>query len=109
MSSYLKSLREAKGLTQGKLAEAIGCSRALIARMETEPDFPPSEETALALTSVLGGDPDILMLVGGKVSQRLRDILQKHPEAFTQLIRQLEHQPEHAILKVTRVVKDGKW
>jgi len=109
LNNYLKRLREAKGYTQGKLADSIRCSRALICRLETERDFPPSEETASDLVKVLGGDPSVLMLAGGKVSQRLRDILQKHPEAFAQLIQQLEDQPEHAILKISRVVKDGKW
>lgn len=109
MSTYLKRLREAKGITQLQLAETVGCSRSLIARFETETDFPPSEEVALALAKTLDGDPDILMLASGKVSQRLRDILQKHPTAFAEMIRELKDQPEHAILRVVREVKDGKW
>ena len=109
MSTYIKKLREAKGYTQRLLAERLRCSRALVARLETEEDFPPSEEMALALTKELGGDPDVMMLAGGKVSKRFRDVLQKHPEAFAQLIRHLEYQPEHAILRVVREVKDGKW
>lgn len=109
MSSYLKTLREAKGYSQRKLATAIGCSPGHIARMETEDDFPPSEEVALSLAKVLDGDADVLMLAGGKVSSGLRATMQKHPEAFVQLLRELKGQPEHAIFKVSRVVKDGKW
>lgn len=96
-------------MTQRQLAETVGCSRSAIARFETEVDFPPSEEVALTLAKILDGDPDILMLSSGKVSQRLREILQAHPEAFVQLIRELKNQPKHAILRVVREVKDGKW
>lgn len=64
---------------------------------------------ALALAKELGADPGVFALIAGKVSPEIREILQEHPDAFVQLIRELRNQPKHAILKVTRVVKDGKW
>lgn len=107
--AYLKGLREAKGYSQRKLAKAIGCSPAHIGRIESEEGFAPSEEVALALAQELGADPDVLTLISGKVTPQLRSILQEHPEAFVQLLRELKSQPKHAVLRVVRVVKDGKW
>ena len=109
MNVYLKRLREAKGYSQRKLASVLGCSPGLIARLETEEDFSPSDDLSQRLAQELGGDPDVVMLAAGRVSQRLRGILQTHPEAFAQVIRALEDQPEHALLRISREVKDGKW
>ena len=107
--TYLRELRKAKGYSQSQLAARIGTSKTLISRFETEDNFPPSEKTALALAEALDANPDVVLVMAGKVSSSLIEILQKRPDVLTQLLRDIEHLPDHALLRISRVVKDGKW
>jgi hypothetical protein len=36
-------------------------------------------------------------------------VIRRRPRQFAELIRQLKDAPDRAILKVVRVVRDGKW
>jgi hypothetical protein len=47
--------------------------------------------------------------MAGKLSSELREIIISRPKVFAELIRQLKSAPDHAILRVVREVKDGKW
>ena len=47
--------------------------------------------------------------MAGKVSSDLQSIIKKRPKLFADLIRQLKEEPDHAVLKVVREVKDGDW
>jgi len=57
----------------------------------------------------LDEDPDVLLAMAGKVSSDLQDIIRKRPQLFADLIRQLKTQPDHAVLRLVREVKDGDW
>ena len=70
---------------------------------------PPSEATTRKIAEDLGEDQDILLALAGKVSSDLLSIIRKRPRLFSDLIRQLKDQPEAAILKVVREVRDGDW
>ena len=52
---------------------------------------------------------DVLLAMAGKLSSDLQAIIQKRPEIFAALLRELSEQPDHAILKIVREVKDGDW
>ena len=54
-------------------------------------------------------DPDILLAMAGKGSSDLQEIIRKRPKLFADLIRQLKEEPDHAVLKLVREVKDGDW
>jgi hypothetical protein len=54
-------------------------------------------------------DPDLLLAMAGKVSSELQAIIRKHPTLFADLIRALKDQPDHAVLRIVREVRDGKW
>jgi hypothetical protein len=43
------------------------------------------------------------------VSSDLQAIILRRPKQFAELIRQLKDAPNHAIVKVVREVRDGKW
>ena len=47
--------------------------------------------------------------MAGKLSSDLQAIIQKRPELFASLLRELAEQPDHAILKIVREVRDGDW
>ena len=57
----------------------------------------------------LGEDPDMLLALAGKVSEELQAIIRKRPKLFAQLIRDLKKMPDHAVLRLVREVRDGKW
>jgi len=47
--------------------------------------------------------------MAGKVSSDLLDVIKERPQLFGDLIRELKSQPEHAILRLVREVRDGDW
>jgi transcriptional regulator with XRE-family HTH domain len=54
MVKRLKDIRQYRELSQERLAEISGVSRATIARIETRPEYQPREETIESLTTSLG-------------------------------------------------------
>ena len=43
------------------------------------------------------------------VSSELQAIIRKRPKLFAELIRELKDQPDHAVLRLVREVRDGEW
>jgi len=70
---------------------------------------PPSEETTVRLAKELGEDSDMLLAMAGKVSSDLQEIIRKRPRLFADLIRQLKSEPDNALLRIVREVRDGDW
>ena len=70
---------------------------------------PPGETTAIDLGRELRLDPDLLLAMAGKVSSELQTIVRKRPKLFADLIRSLKDQPDHAVLRIVREVRDGNW
>jgi hypothetical protein len=69
----------------------------------------PSEATTRALALELGEDQDLLLAMAGKVSGDLQEIIRKRPQLFAQVIREMKKMPDHAVLRLVREVRDGKW
>ena len=44
--------------------------------------------------------------MAGKVSSDLLEIIRERPVLFAELLRKLKEEPDHAVLKVVREVKD---
>ena len=63
----------------------------------------------IALARELQLDPDLLLAMAGKVSSELQTIIRKRPQLFADFIRALKDQPDHAVLRVVREVRDGNW
>ena len=51
----------------------------------------------------------MLLALAGKVSTDLQEIIRKRPALFGELIRELKGQPDHAVLRLVREVRDGDW
>lgn len=100
---------EDKRFSLRQVAQRIGVEPAYLSKVEREQVPPPSEATIVRLAAELGEDKDVLLAMAGKVSRELQEVIRKRPKLFAELIRQLKDAPDRAILKVVRVVRDGKW
>jgi len=112
--SYLRKRREellkgSSGYTVRKIAARIGIQPSYVSKVERGEVAPPSEATILRWADVIGEDPDVLLALAGKVSADLREVIVKRPKVFSQVIRELKDAPDHALLRVVREVRDGKW
>jgi HTH-type transcriptional regulator, competence development regulator len=111
---HIRKAREALLATDRKfslrqVALRIGIEPAYLSKIERGVFHPPSEEVIVKLAEILGEDKDVLLALAGKLSSDLQQIIRQRPQVFAQLLRQLREEPDHAILRVVREVKDGQW
>ena len=111
---YIRAKRErlsedSKDFSLRKIAIKIGVEPAFLSKVEREIVSPPSEQKIVALAEVLGEDKDVLLAMAGKVSSDLLGVIRERPEIFAELIRKLKSEPDHAVLRIVREVKDGEW
>ncbi len=92
-----------------KVAAAIDVEPSYLSKIERDEQPPPGEQTIVALAKELGEDPDVLLALAGKVSADLQAIIRNRPKLFAELIRDLKKLPDHAVLRLVREVRDGKW
>ena len=112
--TYLRERREAllaadPGFSVRKMAARVGIQPSYLSKVEREEVPPPSEATILRIAGELGEDPDVLLALAGKVSGELQAVIRQRPRLFADLIRALRDQPDHAVLRVVREVRDGEW
>jgi transcriptional regulator with XRE-family HTH domain len=111
---YVRTVRATRAEADGRftlrqVAQRIGVEPAYLSKIERDLVSPPSEATIVRLATDLGEDPDVLLALAGKVGSDLQAIILRRPKQFAELIRQLKNAPDHALLKVVREVRDGKW
>ncbi len=82
---------------------------AYLSEVERGNVAPPSEATIRRLATDLGEDPDVLLALAGKVSKDLQEVIRRRPKLFAELLRSLRAAPNHAVLRVVREVREGKW
>lgn len=92
-----------------QVAERVGIEPSYLSKVEREQVPPPSEETILRLARELEVDPDLLLALAGKVSSDLKAVIRRRPVLFGEVLRELRDLPDHAVLRVVREVRDGKW
>jgi len=51
----------------------------------------------------------VLLAMAGKVSSDLLKVIRDRPILFAELIRKLKTEPDYAVLRVVREVRDGEW
>jgi HTH-type transcriptional regulator, competence development regulator len=108
LGAELRRRREAKDVTLRAFAKQLGIKPTYLSRVETGL-VPASEKIITKAAKLLGDDPNELFLYAGRFTQELSDIAGKHPKAFADLIHHLKRQPENAVLRLVREVRDGKW
>jgi transcriptional regulator with XRE-family HTH domain len=111
---YVRERREAlrardKEFSLRKLAARIGVEPSYLSKVERGQEPPPSETRIRALARELGEDPDVLLALAGKVSSDLQEVIRRRPQLLAQVIRELKDMPDHAVLRIVREVRDGKW
>ena len=92
-----------------QVAKRVSLEPAYLSKIERDEVAPPSEGKIVAIAKELKEDPDLLLAMAGKVSSDLLDVIKERPQLFGDLIRELKAQPEHAILRLVREVRDGDW
>jgi transcriptional regulator with XRE-family HTH domain len=100
---------EDRGYSLRGVARAVGVAPSYLSKVERGLQPPPSEATVRALAEVLGEDPDVLLALAGKVGADLLRVIRGRPQLFSQLIRELDRLPDHAVLRIVREVRDGDW
>ena len=92
-----------------QVAQRVSLEPAYLSKIERDEVAPPSEGKIVAIAQELDQDSDLLLAMAGKVSSDLLDAIKERPQLFGDLIRELKSQPEHAILRLVREVRDGNW
>ena len=114
IGTSLRKLRESRATENPRyslrqVAARCDITAASLSRIERGEVAPPGEETLVKLANDLGEDPDVLLAMAGKVSADLRVAILARPVLFAELIRQIKSMPDHAILRISRDVRDGIW
>jgi transcriptional regulator with XRE-family HTH domain len=112
--TYVRDRREAlreddRSFSVRQVATRVGIEPSYLSKIERGQQPPPGEDTIIAIADQLGEDPDVLLALAGKVSSDLREAIVKRPQLFAELIRQLKNQPDRAVLRIVREVRDGEW
>jgi len=112
--AHIRELRErlledSKEFSVRKVAIKIGVEPAFLSKVERDIVPPPSETKIIALADLLGADRDVLLAMAGKVSSDVLEVIRNRPVLFAELVRRLKEEPDHAVLRVVRDVKDGDW
>ena len=111
---YIRSRREKRKAADRtyslrQVAARIGVEPSFLSKVERGDEPPPSEEKIVALAGELGEDPDVLLAMAGRISTDLQRIICRRPALFAQVLRELKSQPDHAVLRIIREVRDGNW
>jgi transcriptional regulator with XRE-family HTH domain len=102
-------LSEDRGFSVRQVAGRVGIEPSYLSKVERGEEPPPSEKTIRAIARELDEDADVLLALAGKVSGDLQGIIRRRPRLFAELIRSLKNQPNHAVLRIVREVRDGDW
>ena len=81
LGPYLRSLREARGLTLREVEEASGVSNAYLSQLETGKIAKPSPHILHKLASVYGVPYEVLMEKAGYISRPMRPGSEDEPVA----------------------------
>ena len=111
---YVRQTREAlreddPSFSLRQVAGRIGIEPSYLSKIERGIQTYLSEEKIISLAKDLNEDSDVLLALSGKISTDVQEIIRKRPRLFAQLIRDLKNLPDHAVLRIVREVRDGKW
>ena len=114
LGKYIRAKREALRKNDSRyslrqVATRIGVEPSYLSKIERGEQSYLSEEKLIALAKEIDEDSDVLLALSGKISSDIQEIIRKRPQLFAQLIRDLKNTPDHAVLRLVREVRDGKW
>lgn len=96
LGSYLKERREAlsakhSGYSIRSVAKRIGIHHSYLSKLERGENAPLTEERIHALARFLGEDPETLMALAGKLSDRTTALIRSNPSIFHDFLESLEN------------------
>jgi transcriptional regulator with XRE-family HTH domain len=111
---YVRERREAlrqddPSFSLRQVAGRISIEPSYLSKVERGIQTYLSEEKIISLANDLNEDPDVLLALSGKISTDVQEIIRNRPRLFVKLIRDLKNLPDHAVLRIVREVRDGKW
>jgi len=97
LGSYLTERRKAlaakhSGYSIRSVAKRIGIHHSYLSKLERGENAPLTEERIHALARLLGEDPDLLMALSGKLSDRITGLIRSNPLLFLSGVEALEKQ-----------------
>jgi len=111
LGSYIKERREAlsakhTGYSIRSVAKRIGIHHSYLSKLERGENAPLTEERIQALARLLGEDPETLLALAGKLSDRTTSLIRGNPEAFRNFLADLEKgAPPAAAATATRLTQ----
>lgn len=114
LGEQMRKAREArqegdkKAWSLRRVAARLGIEPSYLSKLERG-ELAPGEDLLCRIADELGGDKDVWLALGGKVSQDLREIIAKRPALFASIIRELREMPDDALVRMAREVRDGQW
>lgn len=86
VGNLIRKLREERGITQRRLAEATGANYTYLSKIENgRLDHTPSSKTLIAIADALGIDRDWLLTECGRPPEKLTQAIASHAEFFRRL------------------------
>ncbi|MBW1989659.1 MAG: helix-turn-helix domain-containing protein [Deltaproteobacteria bacterium] len=112
--AYIREKRESlrkkdRRFSLRQVAARIGVEPSYLSKVERGENAPLSEEKIKLLARELDEDQDVLLALCGKIGADVQEVIRKRPLLFARLIRDLKNAPDHAVLRILREVRDGKW
>lgn len=100
LGSYLSERRKALAATHSgysirSVAKRIGIHHSYLSKLERGENAPLTEERIHALARLLGEDPELLMALSGKLSERISALIRQQPQVFLNSVAALENQGEN--------------
>jgi len=95
LGSYIKERREAlsakhSGYSIRSVAKRIGIHHSYLSKLERGENAPLTEERIHALARFLGEDPEVLMALAGKLSDRTTALIKSNMTAFARFLSDLD-------------------
>ncbi len=100
LGSYLTERRKAlaakhSGYSIRSVAKRIGIHHSYLSKLERGENAPLTEERIHALARLLGEEPDLLMALSGKLTERISALIRLNPHVFLDSVTVLENQGEN--------------
>lgn len=112
--SYIRQARasmqdDGKSLSLRAVARELDIEPSYLSKIERDVVPPFSTENIVRLAQLLNLNSDELLARAGRISPDLEKIIKAKPKLLASVLRQIEHLPDEAVIRLTREVTDGNW
>jgi PAS domain S-box-containing protein len=101
LGRYLKNRRTAlaekhSGFSIRSVAKHIGIHHSYLSRLERGEYAPLTEERIRALANLFGDDPELLIAIGGRLTEHTTNLISANTDQFLHFIASMEEQAEYS-------------